>query len=298
MDFKDIRVKSQSIVLKKYLDENDIKLIGSLEDICIKEDNINFKLELEYRTEIKKEYDKSLNDINEILYYLNDELIGYVGISSFSRNIAEINGMVHPGFRRKRIFTRIIEMALEECRKRNFKEILLLSDDKSISGIKFIENIEAIYSFSECKMTCLEWEVKEINNESIFVKANNKNAKDIDMLNTIFFNDVSSEIILPEDEEKNNHITYLIKIQDKLIGKIKVSIEEENSVYISGFGIIPEYRGKGFGKASLVKVLNNLKSENISKVELDVEVKNKSALNLYKSCGFKEGSIMNYYRVK
>ncbi|VYT71406.1 GNAT family N-acetyltransferase [Clostridium tertium] len=297
MDFKDIRVKSQSIVLKKYLDENDIKLIGSLEDICIKEDNINFKLELEYRTEIKKEYDKSLNDINEILYYLNDELIGYVGISSFSRNIAEINGMVHPGFRRKGIFTRIIEMGLEECRKRNFKEILLLSDDKSISGIKFIENIEAIYSFSECKMTCLEWKVKEINNESIFVKANNKNAKDIDMLNTIFFNDVSSEIILPEDEEKNNHITYLIKIQDKLIGKIKVSIEE-NSAYISGFGIIPEYRGKGFGKASLVKVLNNLKSENISKVELDVEVKNKSALNLYKSCGFKEGSIMNYYRVK
>ncbi|TGY44031.1 GNAT family N-acetyltransferase [Clostridium sartagoforme] len=297
MGNKEIIVKSQKIILKKYLDENDIKLIRNLEDICIKEDNINLKLELEYRIEIKKDYNKSLNDVNEILYYLNDELIGYAGISAFSRNIAEINGMVHPSFRRKGIFTKIIEIALDECRKRNFKEILLLGDDKSVSAMKFIEKTKGIYSFSECRMTCLEWEVKEINNESIVVKATNKNAEDIDRLNTIFFGDVSSEMILPEDEEKNNNITYFIKIDDKIIGKIKTSKEEENSIYISGFGIIPEYRRKGYGRASLVKVLNKLKGENISKIELDVEIKNKNALNLYKSCGLKEGSIMNYYRM-
>ena len=205
--------------------------------------------------------------------------------------------MVHPSFRRKGIFTKIIEIALDECRKRNFKEILLLGDDKSASAMKFIKKTKAIYSFSECRMTCLEWEVKEINNESIVVKATNKNAEDIDRLNTLFFGDVSSEMILPEDEEKNNNITYFIKIDDKIIGKIKTSKEEENSIYISGFGIIPEYRRKGYGRASLVKVLNKLKGENISKIELDVEIKNKNALNLYKSCGFKEGSIMNYYRM-
>lgn len=297
MGNKEIIVKSQKIILKKYLDENDIKLIRNLEDICLTEDNITLKLELEYRTEIKKDYNKSLNDVNEILYYVNDELIGYAGISAFSRNIAEINGMVHPSFRRKGIFTKIIEIALDECRKRNFKEILLLGDDKSVSAMKFIEKTKGIYSFSECRMTCLEWEVKEINNESIVVKATNKNAEDIDRLNTIFFGDVSSEMILPEDEEKNNNITYFIKIDDKIIGKIKTSKEEENSIYISGFGIVPEYRRKGYGRASLVKVLNKLKGENISKIELDVEIKNKNALNLYKSCGFKEGSIMNYYRM-
>lgn len=296
MKNKEIRIESQNIVLKKYLDENDVKLIRNLEDISLTEDNINLKLELEYRTEIKKDYNKSLNDVNEILYYLNDELIGYAGISAFSRNIAEINGMVHPNFRRKGIFTKIIEIALDECRKRNFKEILLLGDDKSVSAMKFIEKTKAIYSFSECRMTCLEWEVKEINNESIVVKATNKNAEDIDRLNTIFFGDVSSETILPEDEEKNNNITYFIKIDDKIIGKIKTS-KEESSIYISGFGIIPEYRRKGHGRASLVKVLNKLKGESISKIELDVEITNKNALNLYKSCGFKEGSIMNYYRM-
>lgn len=295
MGNKENIVKSEKIVLKKYLDENDIKLIRNLEDICLIEDNINLKLELEYRTEIRKDYNKSLNDVNEILYYLNDELIGYAGISAFDTNIAEINGMVHPSFRRKGIFTKIIEIALDECRKRNFKEILLLGDDKSISAMKFIEKTKAIYSFSECRMTCLEWEVKEINNESILVKATNKNAQDIDRLNTIFFGAVSSEMILPEDEEKNNNITYLIKIDNKIIGKIKTSKEEEKSVYISGFGIVPEYRRKGHGRASLAKVLNKLKG--ISKVELDVEITNKNALNLYKSCGFKEGSIMNYYRM-
>lgn len=54
MENKEIIIKFQNIVLENYLDENDVKLIGNLEDICLTEDNINLKLELEYRTEIKK----------------------------------------------------------------------------------------------------------------------------------------------------------------------------------------------------------------------------------------------------
>lgn len=44
--------------------------------------------------------------------------------------------------------------------------------------------------------------------------------------------------------------------------------------------------------------LNMLNKENIFNVELDVEVKNKRALNLYISCGFKEESVMNYYEYR
>ena len=93
-----------------------------------------------------------------------------------------------------------------------------------------------------------------------------------------------------------NIITYLIKIDDKIIGKIKVS-KGLTSAFISGFGISAEYRRMGYGKTALIEILNNLYDDKICDVELDVEIKNKKALNLYKYCGFKEQSVMNYYNI-
>lgn len=83
-------------------------------------------------------------------------------------------------------------------------------------------------------------------------------------------------------------------LNDELIGYAGISAFSRNVAEINGM-VHPSFRRKGHGRASLAKVLNKLKGENISKVELDVEIKN--ALNLYKSCGFKEESIMNYYRM-
>jgi ribosomal protein S18 acetylase RimI-like enzyme len=290
------KVLDQHIILKKYINEKEHREIKELEDICIKEDKVNLKLELEYRTQIYKDYEKSLNDINEFLYYINDDLIGYIGISSFGANVAEINGIVHPSFRRKGIFTKLIKLVIDECKKRNFNEILLLCDDKSTSAIEFIKITEAIYSFSECRMKCLNYDIRENNKDISLVKCKNEDVDQIENLNKVFFGYVSSELILPEDEEKNNTITYLIQLYKKTIGKIKVS-KDKNAAFISGFGIIPELRGKGYGRQILMEVLSNLNKECIYDVELDVEVKNKNALNLYKSCGFKEESVMNYYKV-
>lgn len=290
------KVLDQHIILKKYINEKEHGEIKELEDICIKEDKVNLKLELEYRTQIYKDYEKSLNDINEFLYYINDDLIGYIGISSFGANVAEINGMVHPSFRRRGIFTKLLKLAIDECKKRNFNEILLLCDDKSISAMEVIKNTKAIYSFSECRMNRLNSGINENDKDISLVKAKNEDVNQIENLNKVFFGGVSSELILPEDEEKNNTITYLIQLDKKTIGKIKVS-KDKNTGFISGFGIIPEFRAKGYGRQALMEVLNNLNKDCIYDVELDVEIKNKKALNLYKSCGFKEESVMNYYEV-
>ncbi|MFU7516049.1 GNAT family N-acetyltransferase [Clostridium sp. HCS.1] len=296
---KDIKEKifSKEIILKKYLEYKDIQEIKELENIILNEDKVNLKLELSYRREIKKDYENNRNDINEFLFYINNKLIGYLGISSFGGNIAEINGMVHPKYRRNGIFTRLVNLALEECKRRNFNEILLLCDDKAHSAIKFIEDINGAYSFSECRMKCYNNIIQEVNKDITLVKAKNNNIGEINNLNNIFFGDSWKEIIMPEDEEKNNIITYLIyNNNNNLIGKIKVS-KELDSAFISGFGIIPEHRSRGYGKSALRKALNNLKADKIYDVELDVEISNKKALNLYKDCGFKEQSIMNYYNI-
>ena len=178
------------IILKKYINDKEHKKIKELEDICINEDKVNLKLELEYRTQINKDYKKDSNDINEFLYYINDKLVGYLGISCFGGNIAEINGMVHPNFRRRKIFTKLVEMAIEECKRRNFNKVLLLGDDKSNSAIEFIKNTKSSYSFSECRMECINWIVYENNKDICLSNAKNKDIYQIDNLNEIFFGEV------------------------------------------------------------------------------------------------------------
>ena len=296
MNYIKEEIFSQGIILKKYLDEIDIQEVKTLEDISANEDKVNLKLELSYRRDRKKDFNRNMKEINEFLFYINEKLVGYLGISNFGGNAAELNGVVHPSYRRMGIFNKLMDIALNECKKRNFHKILLLCDDKSYSAIKFIENINGTYYFSECRMKCYSSEFKEVNKLISLVKAKNENIDDINNLDKILFGDVIKDLIMPEEEEKNNLFTYLIKIDDKIIGKIKVS-KGLTSAFISGFGISPEYRRKGYGKAALIEILNNLYNDKICDVELDVEIKNKKALNLYKYCGFKEQSIMNYYNI-
>ena len=61
--------------------------------------------------------------------------------------------------------------------------------------------------------------------------------------------------------------------------------------------ILPDYRGKGYGRELLILAINKLKEFKVKAINLQVETENKNALNLYKSCGFKENYIMDYYRL-
>lgn len=291
------KVSEHYIVLKKYINEKDYIEISQLEDICIKEEKINLKLELEYRMQVPKNYEKYLNDINEFLYYINNKLIGYIGISNFGGNAAEISGMVHPQYRRKGIFTKLCKMAIEESKNRNFNKILLLCDEQSSKAIEFIKTIGGSYSFSECgmKRTCRD--INENNKDISLRKATNEDVKEIKKLNTVLFGDVKNEEILLENEERNNIITYLIELDKKVIGKIKVE-REEKSAFVSGFGIYPEFRSKGYGRQALTETLDIINKGHIYDIGLDVAIENKKALNLYKSCGFEEQSLMNYYEIQ
>lgn len=290
--------REHQIVLKRYINENDYKIINELQELCIKEDKVNLKLELDYKLKLPKNYEKSFKETNEYLYYINDKLAAYLGISSFDGNTAEINGMVHPVWRRRGIFTKLCSLAIEESIRRNFNKILLLCDDKSVSAKEFIKTMKVNYAFSEVRMKAFLETIDDSKKDIKLIKASNEDIEQIKEIDRLSFGIEKANIILPEDEEKyNNTITYLIKLKEIIIGKIRVE-REEKKAFITGFGITPEFRARGYGRQALSTILNLLNKEDIFWAELDVEVKNKGALKLYTSCGFKEESIMNYYEYR
>jgi ribosomal protein S18 acetylase RimI-like enzyme len=282
---------NETICLKQFISEKDYKEIILLEELCFKEDKTKLKLELDYKVEMAGKSEIGLREINEFMYFVEGNLVSYLAISSFGgSNIAEINGVTHPEYRRKGLFRKLFELALEECEKRKFDKVLLLTDGNSSSGVQFVASVSGDYSFSEYRMKYLNKAPIENPNVVKLRKASRSDGTEIARQNAIFFNH-SDECELPAEDL---YKTYMIERNETVIGKIMISYSE-HSAFISGFGILPDSRGNGYGKAALKEALRLINENNIYDVELDVECKNNTALNLYTACGFEELSVMNYY---
>lgn len=60
-------------------------------------------------------------------------------------------------------------------------------------------------------------------------------------------------------------------------------------------GVIPEFRGNGFGKAILEEFLNSCRKKSAEKVFLEVRSRNIPAIALYKSAGFAQLAVRKGY---
>jgi len=310
-------IKKPWIKLKETIDLEDYCLVNGLKEKCILEDKTTLKLELDYKLGITTE--ASTTKINEFMYFDGEDIIGYIGISSFGGKGApiEINGMVHPEFRGQGVFKKLWELALEECRHRDSKSILLLCDRKSESGQRFIRGTGAKYKHSEYEMYLNKDYISNQEQCSGITlrRATNEDAYEIARQNVIYFNrelqdsygkeinydieeaKLNEVMILPEEEEKRGMIVYLAEKDSQVIGKVHIQlISGVGGIF--GLGVLPEHRRKGLGRAILMAAINKLIEKNANQIMLQVATGNLNALNLYKSCGFEETSIMDYYEIR
>ncbi|MCF6410774.1 GNAT family N-acetyltransferase [Pseudalkalibacillus salsuginis] len=293
------QMKNPSIKLKGQLDQQDYEEINGLQKYCVMEDNVTLKLELDYKWSKALDKNVDMNKINEFMFYDEGTLIGYIGVCQFGRETLEVNGMVHPEFRRMGVFNRLFSLVKDEWYKRKLTDMLLLSDNNSLPGLEFIKRTGALYDNSEYEMYLKgESNLGSALNNLILRKAINKDAKEIARQNTIYFQveSVEEDLILPEEEAKRGVDIFIVEIDNTIIGKVHLAVNDGiGGIY--GLGVLPEYRRKGYGREILIKAIDYLNERQVNKIMLQVAVKNKNALDLYKSCGFVETSKMDYYKL-
>jgi ribosomal protein S18 acetylase RimI-like enzyme len=131
---------------------------------------------------------------------------------------------------------------------------------------------------------------KENFDNLVFRKAAKEDITKIAGENFEFINDNDIDGILFDS-------TYVLETGNVIIGRVRLEIVD-NIGGIYGLEILPEYRGKGYGRELLIRSINKLKESKVNAINLQVETKNNNALNLYKSCGFKVNYTMDYYILK
>lgn len=304
-------IRNPWLKLREGILQEDYDSIYRLQERCTLEDRTTLKLELDYKLGISPGTDRSeINRINEFMYFDEYELIGYMGICQFGGEDTplEVNGMVHPDYRRQGVFKTLYKQVMAEWRRRSPASMLLLSDRKSEAGQAFIQGTGASRHHSEHEMY-LRADQKGLRNDLkgvTFRKATNADAREIRRQNAIYFGDKPEDnetngsgegMVLPEEEEKRGMIVYLAEADGQVVGKVHLQPSSGiGSIY--GLGVLPEHRGQGYGRAILLKAVHQLKESQAGNIMLQVAVENAHALRLYQSCGFEETSTMDYYELR
>jgi ribosomal protein S18 acetylase RimI-like enzyme len=264
--------------------------IKALQEICEKEGRLQLKLNfdmLESRSGNRKE---------DFFYYEDGKLVGFLGSYYFGNNV-EICGMVHPNYRRRGIFSKLLEDALEEAEKREARTILLNAPTESESAKQFLKRIPCSLSMVEYQM---KWQKTELSEDPSVTVRPSYSDEDLEAeiqldVQCFGLNEKEARQYKQETKDHDSDLRLIIEAVGRIAGKIRLS-EMNGEAWIYGFSIFPELQGKGIGRKALSKVVKMEDQKGLS-IFLEVEAKNAHALKLYESCGFISYHSQDYYEV-
>lgn len=281
------------------LNQQELDAIATLAQVC------NAYEQLELKLNLRILHSRPKNETNDFLYYEDDLLVGYLALYCFNSLEAEVSGMVLPTFRRQGIFTRLFEAARKECEARKLPSMLWIVEHASCSGQAFAAALQTQFDHSEYKMilaqartpsyTHLDFEFRPALPTdltvltSITAQAFGMSEQDVDWYN--------------ENSLTTSGREYYVGVIDTVcIGKIDINYNVKDA-YIYGFAVIPEYQGRGYGRQILIQAIQAIQASQVYQsagslaITLEVATENEHALALYISCGFKQTSRYDYYRL-
>lgn len=285
--------QKQGLVKRQGLTQAELAEIRLLAERCNEYEKLDIKLN--WNILATREPDQT----NDFLYYEGGALVGFLPLYSFNSAEAEISGMVHPDYRRRGIYTALYRQARAECQRRGLVKMLLIVEPASPAGQAFARALGTSYDHSEYKMVLEEPRLPARIDERLSFRS--ATLTDLPLLAHI----TAVSFHIPEDDvnwyvadrlgQAENGF-YVGELDGVVIGKIDVSFSSQGG-HIYGFGVLPEYQGRGYGRQMLARTIQEILSRGQQPVTLEVAVENKHALSLYHSCGFQETSSYDYYAI-
>jgi ribosomal protein S18 acetylase RimI-like enzyme len=227
-------------------------------------------------------------------------LIGLLGIHG--RHEPELCLAVTPEWRRRGIGRALLETGKATIRQRGNSECLLVTDEASAAARAFVAAVGGQYHGSEYRLVLDEAAVPIGRAWPNPVELRQGMSADVEVIARIVaesFGDEAADIkpwverTLPLE----NHRFFIGSVGGEPIGNIRTN-SYGSVIYITTFGVLPEWRGRGFGRQMLLRTVDRLIAENWPKILIEVETNNRNALGLYLSCGFKEATTYGFYRLK
>jgi RimJ/RimL family protein N-acetyltransferase len=103
------------------------------------------------------------------------------------------------------------------------------------------------------------------------------------------------------DELLQSNTLYLAEIENEVVGSFRLipkTYRQEHTVYLGGFVVGHQYKGRGIGAAMLRHIKTFTLEKGMKRIELTVNLENALAIALYKKAGFEiEGLLKSSYHL-
>jgi GNAT superfamily N-acetyltransferase len=284
---------AEAIVAKEQLNAADFELIGNLEAECKKYDGVALKINwglLQAREGVA---------LSDFFYEVDGQTVAYLELDGFGENY-ELTGFVTPAYRQRGIFSKLLDAARIETRKRGGQKLLLVNYRASYAGTEFARAKGYEYSFSEYRMEANAANMPPLpTGELELVKVTRDDIPELARLLQGSFGTGgwnNTDELEKRWGEADSEYYFARLPSGENIGQIS-ALQEDGGVYIRAVGIIEEKRGRGYGRQLLAMLLRKLLDEGHIRFSLDVETANENALSLYTSCGFATSNVYDYYKI-
>lgn len=285
------------MIIKSYsqLDSDTIQKIRQLESVCKQHDELTGEVFLDSSMNFNTEMNHTF------LCYEKDDLVGFLHLFVPTAAEAEISAYIRPDLRGLGYFTALLLKAEEELDKFAIADILFVIESESGTGKKIADHLGAVNDFTEYSLVCEDSLVPAPDEENTAVRLYRPGIGDVDDLVRIgrsaFGGSEEEERSMAEKSLRSEtRAGYAAVLNDQLIG-IGYADSEEKDPTVFGLGILPEFQGKGYGKAFLSLIMHDLLSAGAQKMKIEVESTNIRALRLYENLGFHVVRAYEYYRM-
>lgn len=287
--------QDQNLQAARGLKQQQLDSIAHLADICNEHDGLDLKLNWDNLRS------RPPDATNDFLYY-NEQgaLVGYLAIFSFNPREAEISGMVHPAYRRRGIFRRLLDAARAECKRRGIPALLLIAEQASTAGLAFVRSLPVSYDHAEYKMVLDELKIPErYSTEVQFRPATLVDIPAMKHITASAFDQSEDDVNWYTERIMKDSPTrhfFVGVVGETVVGKIDIVFDEQEA-FIYGFAVAAEYQGRGYGRTILAHTVQEILAQGQRHIALEVETQNERALGLYQSCGFRVTGCYQYYRL-
>jgi len=282
------------IVTTNKLNEEQLFKLFELQEICRSFDNTKSSIGLAQELN----FNKSMNSF--FLCCEGETLVGFLSVFAPIKDEAEVSALVHPEYRRGGIFTKLLKRAAQELDKFGISEIYFVHDKLSGAGKAVVDKLGIEPDHSEY---LLRYD-KETGSQKTDVEIK---LEEPGMLDLEDITALSIDVFGGNEEEwarlhskclKSRKIMcFTADCEGAKIGICSVN-KTEQGLFLFGFGILPEKRRKGYGRAFLYDVVKILIREFDDDILLEVDSKNKGAYMLYTKSGFDKAVQFDYYKIR
>lgn len=228
-------------------------------------------------------------NVEDLLWWSDGRLLGFLGIYSHGAPVLELAGMVDPESRRSGIGTALVDEALQVCRDRAHTATLLVVPRTSAAGRALAIHRGGTLDHSEHALQLLGPPNDVRTDPLVTIRA--ATSSDLPAVHELLAAGFGWTPPAADDPDPN---ILLVERDGEPIGTVRL-IREEDSAGVYGFVIRPDHQGRGIGRDVLRRLCLKARADGAKSVTLEVATDNDRALNVYTSLGFTQVTTEDYY---